>query len=88
MGLKTICSVTFRKVVNGFCTKLGGQVGCITRTNRFDFGEDPDPRILMFFFGDFSPLRDMAKNDIVTAWGSRFAIRGSTRVPWRDANQL
>ena len=22
--------------------KLGGQVGCVTRTNRFDFGEDPD----------------------------------------------
>ena len=22
--------------------KLGGQVGCVTRTNCFDFGEDPD----------------------------------------------
>ena len=23
--------------------KLGGQVGCVTRTNLFDFGEDPNP---------------------------------------------
>ena len=23
--------------------KLGGQVGCVARTNRFDFGEDPNP---------------------------------------------
>ena len=25
--------------------KLGGQVGCVTRTNWFDIGEDPDSRI-------------------------------------------
>ena len=25
-------------------TKFGGQVGCVTRTYRLDFGEDPDPR--------------------------------------------
>ena len=41
--------------------KLGGQVGCVTRTNCFDFGEDlnPDPESRIF-----SPLRDGAKNDI------------------------
>ena len=27
-------------------TKLGGHVGCVTRTNRFDFGEDPNPIII------------------------------------------
>ena len=34
--------------------KFGGQVRCVTRTNRFDFGEDPDPdpatRIFKRFF--------------------------------------
>ena len=34
--------------------KLGGQVGCVIRTNRFDFGEDLDPdtdtRIVNFYF--------------------------------------
>ena len=48
-------------------TKLGGQVGCVTRRNRFNFGEDPNPdpdtRIIKFL-RDSSPLRDGAKNDI------------------------
>ena len=38
-------------------TKLGGQVGCVTRTNRLDFGEDldldPDPHIKKNFFKRF-----------------------------------
>ena len=25
---------------------FGGRVGCVTTTNRFDFGEDPDPAYL------------------------------------------
>ena len=40
-------------------TKLGGQVGCFTRTNLFDFVEDPnqdpDTRI---FKSDYSLLSD------------------------------
>ena len=45
--------------------KLGGQVGCVARTNQFDFGEDLnlDPSI---FLNDFSPLRERGKNDITT----------------------
>ena len=27
--------------------KLGGQVGCVTMTNWFDFGEDPNPDLDM-----------------------------------------
>ena len=28
--------------------KLGGQVGGVARTNRIDFGEDPDPDPIIF----------------------------------------
>ena len=38
--------------------KLGGQVGCVTRKNQLDFGEDPN---LIIFESDFSPLRERAK---------------------------
>ena len=46
-------------------TKLG-HIGCVARTNRFDFGEDPKSGYENFFFFliDSSPLRDRAKNDI------------------------
>ena len=43
-----------------------GQVGCVTRTNRLDFGEDPDPdKTTKIYLSDSSPLRDRAKNDTV-----------------------
>ena len=42
-------------------TKLGGEVGCVTRPNRFDFGENPDPGIFNILFNDSSRLRDEAK---------------------------
>ena len=29
-------------------TKFGGEVGCVTRTKLFDFGEDPDPDTRIF----------------------------------------
>ena len=53
----------------GYLKKLGtdpdefcGQVQCVTRTNRFDFGEDPDPdSSYENFKSDSSPLRDYAK---------------------------
>ena len=45
--------------------KLGGQVGYVTMTNLFDFGEDPNPDpTTIIFKSDSSPLRDRAKNDI------------------------
>ena len=31
-------------------TKVGGQVGCVTMTNQFDLGEDPEPDTKCFFF--------------------------------------
>ena len=43
--------------------KFYGQVLCVTRTKRLEFGEDPDPTTRIFL-GDSSPLRDRAKNDI------------------------
>ena len=42
--------------------KLGGQVGYVTRTNQFDFGEDLDPDTIIFL-SDSSTLRGRAKND-------------------------
>ena len=44
--------------------KFCGQVGCVTRTNRLDFGKNPDPDPTARFLSDSSPLRDRAKNDI------------------------
>ena len=46
--------------------KFGGQVGCRTRTNDFDFVEDPhqDTRIYFSFPSDSSPFKDRAKNCI------------------------
>jgi len=49
-------------------TKLGGQVGCVTRKNVFDFDFDEDPhpdldQIKKFeCTSDSSPFRDGAKN--------------------------
>ena len=48
--------------------KCGGHVGCVTRKNGFNFGEDPnlDPDTIIFFIllRDFSSLRNVAKNDM------------------------
>ena len=45
--------------------KLGGQVGCVTRVNRFDFGEVPDVDLdTRIFLSDSSPLRDRDKNNV------------------------
>ena len=45
--------------------KLWGPVGCVKRSNWFDFGEDsnPDPD-LRIYKSHSSPLRDGAKNDM------------------------
>ena len=53
----------FQKNITLIQTKFGGQVGCVTRMDRFDFEEDPDPD-LRIFRSDFSPLSDRAKNDM------------------------
>ena len=46
--------------------KFWGHVGCVTRKERFKFGEDPDPDpATRIFLSDSSPLRDRAKNDRV-----------------------
>ena len=29
--------------MDGFGQNFGGQVGCVMRTNRLNFGEDPNP---------------------------------------------
>ena len=46
--------------------KLGGQVGCVIRTNCFGFGEDPDPDPTIFNFplSDSLLLRDGAKHTV------------------------
>ena len=41
--IKMIYSTISQKVLDGFGRNLVGQVGCVARTNRFDFGEDPNP---------------------------------------------
>ena len=41
-----------------------GQVWCVTRENRLDFGEDTDTDRTTRILSDTSPLRDWAKNDI------------------------
>ena len=30
--------------------KLGGEIGCVTMTNLFNFGEDQDPDVRIFHF--------------------------------------
>ena len=40
-----VCEQDISKSCGWIRTKLGGQVEFVTRTSRFDFGEDPDPRI-------------------------------------------
>ena len=59
MRLKTILH-DISKSWGRIWMKLGGQVGCVTSTNWFDFGEDlkidPDSRIFQWFF-----IRDRAK---------------------------
>ena len=45
--------------------KFGGQVGCETRINCFDFGEEPDQDLTTrIFLSDSSPFR--AKNGYIT----------------------
>ena len=46
--------------------KLCGQVGCVTRMNRFDFGEDLDLDIGIKknYFIDSSSLSDGTKNGV------------------------
>ena len=38
----SVCRIS-QQLVDGFGRNLGGQVACMTRTNLFIFGEDPNP---------------------------------------------
>ena len=38
-----VCERDISKSCERIRTILGGQVGCVTRMNRLDFGEDPNP---------------------------------------------
>ena len=38
-----VCEQYYGKTPRRISTKLGGQVGCVTTTNCFDFGVDPNP---------------------------------------------
>ena len=66
------CLFVCEQVISKSCVwiwmKCGGHVGCVTRKNCFNFGEDPnlDPDTIIFLIliRDFSPLRNVAKNDI------------------------
>ena len=47
----SVCLSVYRisqKVVQRIWMKFCGQVRCVTRTNRLDFGEDPDPDLIIF----------------------------------------
>ena len=63
-----VCEQDISKSCGWISTKLGGQVGCVTRTNLIYVGEDPDtnPYTIIFLHlpSHSSPLRDVAKNDI------------------------
>ena len=62
----SVCEQDISKSCGRIQTKLGGQVGCLTMMNQFNFGEDPDPdsRLFFYFSSDSSPSRGQAKNDI------------------------
>ena len=58
-GCLSVCEHNISKSYGWIWTKLGGQVGCGTKANRFDFGGD---LICIFnFLSDSSLLRDEAK---------------------------
>ena len=44
--------------------KFGGQVGCVTMTNCFDFGEDLGLDVTPRILSDSSPSRDRAQNNM------------------------
>ena len=48
----SVCEQDISQNYRWIRAKLGGHVGCVKRTNLFNFGEDPDPdtRIMIFFF--------------------------------------
>ena len=51
------CEQELSKGDGRILAKLGGQVRCVARKNGFDFGPDPNTRIINFFPSDSSPLR-------------------------------
>ena len=55
-----VCEQDISKSYGRIGTKSSKQFGCVTKTNLFDFGEDPDSdpdrRIFSFFKSDSSPL--------------------------------
>ena len=48
--------------------KLCGQVGCVTTTNWFDFGEDLNPDTTIRIFCDSSPLKDRAQKRYIARY--------------------
>ena len=60
--------------------KLGGYIGCVTTKKWFNFGEDPNPDLIIFL-SDSSPLRDRAKL-IYGAWYLKKLWTNSNETWW------
>ena len=62
MNIPWVCDQDISKSYGWIWLKLGGQVGCVTRTTWFDFDEDLNPdTTISNFSSDALPLRDWAE---------------------------